>query len=873
MDIRVFTLTFLVVVCLASSGHADGIIEDSEPNDTLPDATPTGIDGTGEVLVLDAAVGNGPLGPSDRDLYSFEIGSSNTKYLLTATMVATDEQFDGYLRLFDEDGAELINVDDGETSLSPILQTYLLKQGNYYIGVSNAQNPAYDVTDASTGRDAAVGDYVLSIEVVLATVPDNPNEPNDDEPTIIESLPATLVNQFIGDGPNKRLDVDRYAVEVAGPSIVTGEVRPVQLKILDPIVNGVYQELRSDLRVRRFEFAVYEPGLVEVVVMGTPFASMASVGRSVGFYNFTIDVIPVSAGPVDGPLEPNDSLNDAVAVELFGPGSVTYPAQIGDGLFGGTRGDVDFFEITTAGSETFWVDVLPVEGGSLRPVVRLYDYWGARLESWHADASGSVHAEYHPPPADDPQTYGVAVMGIGDRLTMDPLVPAPDPYPGEPEMVWPDNMDSFRAAFESLDGGPGSTGGYEVTFTIFPTLPAPPPDSPESPAKESSAQTAAAAVHGSEPITSQGNGLADAQRIFATQLDTLPNAVISIDPATGETLTAFPAPEVPLGGANGLAYDGTDLYLLGQTGWFPYLYRLDPTSGEILERVVCWFGSGFFGEMAILGETLYVVDLLDHAIFALPKTFDGPVKRLGMGGLAGISLFGPIVAAEQPNRLYVPFGEDPHTIIELNAEDGLPISTFTLSTSCLCNADMDGDGDVDDDDVAFWEECDVFGVAVLECFVADLDCDSYVLASDQEILECQYNGPGMPPNTGCCPEDLPNVDVRATSLASAPPHVLVAGDWTLDTLERYDRHGQSLGPLPLEVPVGSMTGLPLAQFGDGDGDGDVDLRDWGTLQDCFGGADSSITDPACLTFDYDLDGDVDVDDFAAFQGELTGVEP
>ena len=103
---RLLSFTILAVLAVAQHGSAAGVVEDEEPNDSVFTATATGLTNVGEVIVLDAAIGNGPLGASDRDLFSFETPSSTQPFLLTVTMVAAAGSFDGYLRLFDADGEE-----------------------------------------------------------------------------------------------------------------------------------------------------------------------------------------------------------------------------------------------------------------------------------------------------------------------------------------------------------------------------------------------------------------------------------------------------------------------------------------------------------------------------------------------------------------------------------------------------------------------------------------------------------------------------------------------------------------------------------------------------------------------------------------------
>jgi hypothetical protein len=867
---RLFFLTSVLVLIVGTTVAVGGVIVDAEPNDTTGTAIATGLTGLGKAIVLEAEIGNGPAGSADRDLYWFESSVGDQPYLLTVTMLAAESGFDGYLRLFDADGNELVNHDDtGHADLNPLLETYIVNSGRYYIGVSQALNPGYDASDESSGRPSDVGGYGLSIELTQATILPRSLEEDDDAPIVLNSLPAVLTNQFIGDGIHDRLDVDRFQFHVTAPAIVTATVEPSQLRILDPIVNGAYDEKRRDLRVRRIKFAVYETGLTEISVMGTRNAPDATTGRSVGFYNIMIDAVTVASGSIDGPWEPNDSIIHATDAGLSGSGSATFSAIIGDGVYGGTRGDADFYRIEISPSNVLRVDVdTTTQETFFAATVHIYDKWGGRVGSWLPDLSGSVHVDYQPPLSENAQTVFVAVMGVRDRVTRDPFIPNNNP-PG----IWGSGPDDFRIELESVDGGPGAIGNYSVTFTAVPDL-----VSDGDP--ESGTGLEANSAGGWRPALRQSTAEADAMgpptpaRVFASRLSNAPDTIVAIDPTTGNFTAELIPPETPLGGSEGLAFDGTYLCQLGNTGRYPVLYRIDAETGDVVDQLLTWFGSGTYGDIAVLDDTLFVVDMLDDTLFALSTSLDGPVSRLNMGGLNGFSMYGPIAAARSPDRLLVADADSPNIVLELDVETGTPVAFIPLNTKCDCNADLDRDGDVDDSDAAILLECDIGHdyAAILACVFADLNCDGFVRADDILLLDCQHNGPNATPNDGCCSDDLPARSVRATSLA-AYSHALLVGDWNQPTLERFDRLGNSIGSLPLVDPVGTMAGEPLNTFGDADGDADADLLDWRWFQVCFAGTVGDVPDDVCATFDYDFDHDIDLVDFTGFVLAAKGESP
>ncbi len=124
---------------LAPAVVLGGVIDEVEPNDTWEDVSdpydlPV-LEGVGEVLIVNASIGNGPDGAADRDLYRIDIPDDSPPLLLTVTMAGTTEGYDGYLRLFGKfplsinETPEHLNADDDGESPTPRLQAYLVDQG------------------------------------------------------------------------------------------------------------------------------------------------------------------------------------------------------------------------------------------------------------------------------------------------------------------------------------------------------------------------------------------------------------------------------------------------------------------------------------------------------------------------------------------------------------------------------------------------------------------------------------------------------------------------------------------------------------------------------------------------------------------------
>jgi hypothetical protein len=216
-----------------------------------------------------------------------------------------------------------------------------------------------------------------------------------------------------------------------------------------------FQSLTDNLGTRAFARVaqVLAPGggalyLVRAAASGSIDAKLTAAEDATGILDLDI-LDPVSfavlAHGQPGPqltatsVEPNDSIGQANATGLVGPGSVTVDSTVGDGDFGSTSGDFDFFAIEAGARQRISVDLsAKVLNSSLDGVIFLYDSAGNLLASQDSAGGGGNETVSFVTSASD--TYFVVVLGC--------CGPFPDPFvPGS-------------------GGGVASTGAFRITITI-----------------------------------------------------------------------------------------------------------------------------------------------------------------------------------------------------------------------------------------------------------------------------------------------------------------------------------------------------------------------------------------------------------------------
>jgi hypothetical protein len=141
-----------------------------------------------------------------------------------------------------------------------------------------------------------------------------------------------------------------------------------------------------------------------------------------------------------GLFEPNDSITQTYDTGLYGSGSTSLSAFIGDGEFGETTGDYDYFSLSASAGQTITIETFAdLLGTGLDTVVGLYDSSGTLLAS-NDDNGVNLDSFLSYAVEADGQYYAV-VGGYSFGLADDPFTPG-------------------------TGGGVGSTGEYEVAFSI-----------------------------------------------------------------------------------------------------------------------------------------------------------------------------------------------------------------------------------------------------------------------------------------------------------------------------------------------------------------------------------------------------------------------
>ncbi|MHC4406139.1 MAG: FG-GAP-like repeat-containing protein, partial [Planctomycetota bacterium] len=143
--------------------------------------------------------------------------------------------------------------------------------------------------------------------------------------------------------------------------------------------------------------------------------------------------------------EPNDSIGEANPTALSGLGSVSVDSIIGDGDFGDTSGDVDFFSFEAGASQKISVNVHPL-GSGLDSMIALYDSAGTPLEVVDSTFGGDDESLTFV--TEVPDTYFLAVMDWAAGLPSDPFTPGTG--------AGVDTTGAFRVTITTEAVGPGA---------------------------------------------------------------------------------------------------------------------------------------------------------------------------------------------------------------------------------------------------------------------------------------------------------------------------------------------------------------------------------------------------------------------------------
>ncbi len=147
------------------NGNTNGV---GDPNGTIVGAVrPSGPIGAGGSFFYNGTIGTDSSGEAvranDVDLVRVELTQFGTLAVRVGPNANAPRDFDSYLRIFSENGTELVanNNEGSGSSWSALVLD--LAAGTYYLGVSGNANTGYDPNTAGSGASGSTGNYTLLV--------------------------------------------------------------------------------------------------------------------------------------------------------------------------------------------------------------------------------------------------------------------------------------------------------------------------------------------------------------------------------------------------------------------------------------------------------------------------------------------------------------------------------------------------------------------------------------------------------------------------------------------------------------------------------------------------------------------------------------
>jgi subtilisin family serine protease len=389
-----------------------------EPNDSIASAVSVTL--VGGRATVTGYVGNGVHDGADVDLLALTLVAGATLTVdLDARTLPQASSLDSYVRLFNASGVELAFNDDFDGSLDSRLSHTVAAGGTYYVGVSSYGNSSYDPLVAGSGTPGFTeGEYSVAITAEL--------------PPLVADIVDVTPDPRLSGVEAIQFEFNRPARNVGLEDLVltrSGVVVPLTTATLAPINDVVWSlgnlwDLTSAPGGYTLVLRAGSSGIVDD--NGMPLSANASD-------SFTVSppVIVTDAG---------DTIAKAVRIDATAAirSSVRLPGQVGDGSKGAK--DVDFYRISLARGQRLVIDLdaasLPVKS-PLDGYLRLFNSSGRQVAS-NDDFNGSADSLISFT-ARTAGTYYVGVSGFGNS-----------------------SYDPTRAG----SGRTGSTGGYEIAFSI-----------------------------------------------------------------------------------------------------------------------------------------------------------------------------------------------------------------------------------------------------------------------------------------------------------------------------------------------------------------------------------------------------------------------
>ncbi len=193
------------------------------PGDTLATAQAVTLS-TGTPVSVSETIGNGLHGNKDVDVFKISLSAGQS---VTIDIDTPTGNLDSYLRLFDDNGAQVGANDNEDTGYgTDSAMTFTAPSGGtFFVGVSGSPNSAYDPKVEGSGSAASTGDYTVQF---TTTDPPTSDVPGD---TLATAQPVSLtpgspvsVSETIGNGLHSTTDVDLFEISLIGGQSITLDI-------------------------------------------------------------------------------------------------------------------------------------------------------------------------------------------------------------------------------------------------------------------------------------------------------------------------------------------------------------------------------------------------------------------------------------------------------------------------------------------------------------------------------------------------------------------------------------------------------------------------------------------------------------------------
>ncbi len=170
------------------------------------------------------------------------------------------------------------------------------------------------------------------------------------------------------------------------------------------------------------------------------------------------------------------------------------------------------------------------------------------------------------------------------------------------------------------------------------------------------------------------------RRLFAIP-DDASGDIVELDLESGAELNRFLAPSAPVGGPDGLAFDGNSLFFFADDG-SGTLWEIDPNNGAVRDADPVTAGSGFYDGIAAFAGSVWIMDHVLADIHHFDPVSDTVVGTLDIDALnPGITIVGGICGITGPHALIATNTiEVPANVHEIDPGTGLVTNTWAAAT-------------------------------------------------------------------------------------------------------------------------------------------------------------------------------------------------